>query len=654
MGRSSTTGLPFLVGRQDAGNFTYHRKLPEDLGSMVAGRIDLPWTLTRRDLTGAPTVKISLKTGDLKTARDRWAVVHPQVEALVRIGEVRLQMKRGGDPSSPLPVGTLGTDDIRRLAGQVRHDVLAADDATWDPGYSSPLGDIIAELSARSGARLRRSDAERAAQTVLARSAAATMATRDLAALDRSTGEGDLDVPDAVIADIVRAGAMAVPGRLPDETTAILLGAVTRRDAIPSDVEALLNENGITLPRDHPDRRALALAMLRAKVEAYRIVEARLGGAPDETPERPARLETAPVENGKPLSEMRTRWIGLYKPGTKAIDDNGLYVGRFIEMFGDLPVTAITRKMVRTYRDALEKSARDMPREVRAMTFREQLAWAEARPKVPRLSPQTVNRKGVGSISACMRAAMADDVVSANPCSNLDLKVTVQDKVRRLPYSLEDLVKIFETPVYTAEQRRWVAGGGEAAFWMPIIALYAGARLEEIGQLLCADIRQDDGIDYFDFIDLSDDVAADGHVKRLKTENARRNVPVHPELVALGFMRYVAAMRAKGAKRLFPDLKSYRGRLTHNWSKWWARHTDIHVTKNPSKVFHSFRHKFIDRWKNQMLDRTVLKAVVGHSSGDVTDKYGESVALSTRYGEICRLTYPGLDMALVRGNYRFG
>jgi hypothetical protein len=81
MGRSNTTGLPFVVGRPDAGNFTYHRKLPDGIGPLVAGRIDMPWMSNARDLEGRPTITISLKTGDLKTARERWADLHPQTSS---------------------------------------------------------------------------------------------------------------------------------------------------------------------------------------------------------------------------------------------------------------------------------------------------------------------------------------------------------------------------------------------------------------------------------------------------------------------------------------------------------------------------------------------------------------------------------------------
>jgi integrase len=328
-------------------------------------------------------------------------------------------------------------------------------------------------------------------------------------------------------------------------------------------------------------------------------------------------------------------------------------------MFGNLPAIEVTRPMIREFRDAIATCARNMPRTVRAMTFKEQLAWSAERPNVKKLSRRTVNRKGIGSMSACMHAAIMDEIRADNPCSKQDLPLRKSDKVVRLPYSLEDLIKIFGTRVYTEEQKRWVGGAGEAAFWIPLIALFAGARLEEIGQLLCSDIQMEEGIHFFDLMDLSDEDEDEynkderHHVKKLKTSDARRRVPIHPQLVELGFLDYVAVMCSQGRRSLFPNLKEYRGRMTHNWSKWWARHTDLFVTTSPSKVFHSLRHKFIDRMRNQMLNRDVLKAIVGHSNGDTTDHYGESISLESRYEELVKLTYPGLDLSHVKANYRF-
>jgi hypothetical protein len=50
---------------------------------------------------------------------------------------------------------------------------------------------------------------------------------------------------------------------------------------------------------------------------------------------------------------MRERWVKDKRPKQKQIDDNARYVGRFIELYGDLPVDQITAKRVRAFSDTL-------------------------------------------------------------------------------------------------------------------------------------------------------------------------------------------------------------------------------------------------------------------------------------------------------------
>jgi integrase len=131
----------------------------------------------------------------------------------------------------------------------------------------------------------------------------------------------------------------------------------------------------------------------------------------------------------------------------------------------------------------------------------------------------------------------------------------------RLPYDTTDLQRIFSRPVYT-EAYRPLGGGGEAAYWLPLLGLFTGARLEELGQARVVDVKEAEGIH---FLDISD--AGEG--KSVKTASSRRRVPIHPELERLGFLDYVEERKRAKDARLFPILKqnSY-GRWTPNWSKW--------------------------------------------------------------------------------------
>ena len=72
---------------------------------------------------------------------------------------------------------------------------------------------------------------------------------------------------------------------------------------------------------------------------------------------------------------------------------------------------------------------------------------------------------------------------------------------------------------------------------------------------------------------------------------------------------FVARRRVAGYVRLFPELEHYRGRCTKNWSRYWARLTDRHVTDRKDKAFHSFRHTFTRKLRHARVAETTIKAL---------------------------------------------
>lgn len=91
----------------------------------------------------------------------------------------------------------------------------------------------------------------------------------------------------------------------------------------------------------------------------------------------------------------------------------------------------------------------------------------------------------------------------------------------------------------------------EAAFWLPLISLYTGCRLNKGAQILTEDVREEHGIPY---ILVKPDSATGRSVK----DGKRRRVPIHPDLVKMGLLYYVAKMKQEGHVQLFPELKVTR------------------------------------------------------------------------------------------------
>jgi integrase len=70
------------------------------------------------------------------------------------------------------------------------------------------------------------------------------------------------------------------------------------------------------------------------------------------------------------------------------------------------------------------------------------------------------------------------------------------------------------------------------ARWAALIGLYTGARASEVGQLLTVDIFEEDGVPCLRISD-------EGEHQKVKTDVSLRTIPIHPDLLALGFLDWV-------------------------------------------------------------------------------------------------------------------
>lgn len=88
----------------------------------------------------------------------------------------------------------------------------------------------------------------------------------------------------------------------------------------------------------------------------------------------------------------------------------------------------------------------------------------------------------------------------------------------------------------------------DAWYWLPLMLPLYGGRSSELAGLALAEVHEGDPIPYF-LIDYTED-------RPLKTIQSIRKLPIHPELIRLGFTDYMTQMRAAGCTMLFPEMKS--------------------------------------------------------------------------------------------------
>lgn len=351
----------------------------------------------------------------------------------------------------------------------------------------------------------------------------------------------------------------------------------------------LLEAEGLSMPLDRRSWNQLLLALLKQNAETSRKLAALAHGEPLELPEVPP-----PAKDPVRLGRLVDGWARQQHVVEKSIWSTRNAISRFESLCGELGVDEIAPAHVRQFRD--------------------HLLQAES------LAAKTT-KTYLGFLKTLVQYAMDEDIVRLPRNPFVGVKVgRICDKSRRKirrSFTSGELEQLFRSKVFTTGYRPRAAIG-EAAFWLPLLGLFTGARLEELAQLQVGDVRAIDGR-WFIAIH-----AHDGE-HHLKNEASWRLVPLHREVLAAGLVDYVAALRESGVTRLFPALKPDRfGKLSFGFSKWFGRYMDHCGLTDSSLDFHCLRATFKDICRLAGVPEDVHDALTGHA--------GEGRHVSRGYG----------------------
>ncbi len=224
----------------------------------------------------------------------------------------------------------------------------------------------------------------------------------------------------------------------------------------------------------------------------------------------------------------------------------------------------------------------------------------------------------------------------------------------RTAYEIEDLRALFNSPLYTGcrnDEYGFNRPGPNrpkrGRFWLPLLGLFTGARAGELCQLRAQDVRATDaGTPYLS-------ICNDEEWMSVKTRNAIRDVPVHPELVKLGFLEFVGQCRRSGNGALFPEMLIEGRKPSYRFSKLYRTFRKAVGVDGNNVDFHSFRHT-----ARQALRRADLFREAGHRADEkIDDVFGwsDGKGMASRYGgdypidELAKLValieYPDLDLS---------
>ncbi len=435
--------------------------------------------------------------------------------------------------------------------------------------------------------------------------------------------------------------------QLPSATAALAKGDITH---VRLALDELLDVFQINLDRKSLAYRQLGMAVLGAHVRALKDVERRNAGEPIETPAHTYGPLSSPV-SGSTLRNAVEGWQKERPRPAGTVHEYKRAVEMFIELHGDLPVAEIKKTHAREFREAVQQVPQRRVGALRTATLPEMSAWGHKHPSVPKVSAGTVNKQ-LGALQAIagwadQNGVIPDDIAWSNPFSKMKVE---EEQSERTSFETTELQLLFAAPVFTKHQYP-MGARGPAAFWLPLLALFTGARQAELAGLTVENV-QTDAETSTPLLYIAPQVSRG---KRLKTASSQRVIAVHPHLVKLGFLEFVDDVRQREGDKawLFPLVAPDKGRSgVAAYSKWFGRYLRKQGVSDTAKVFHSFRHSVNDALRRGRVDEELRKALVGHAHSSRVD-YGAKQML-TRWGAaalkdaVSKISYPGLDLSRVR------
>ena len=242
--------------------------------------------------------------------------------------------------------------------------------------------------------------------------------------------------------------------------------------------------------------------------------------------------------------------------------------------------------------------------------------------------PKTVQDSDLVALKAIFQHAVDNRRLATNPA--LGVRVKVPKKLRRKGYSDEGAARILRAALAHERRPREGAKIAAAKRWVPWLCAFTGARVGEITQLRRNDIQKQHGI-------WTVRVSPEAGTQKSREE---REVPLHPQLITLGFINFVQAS-ADGYLFINATSKAdYRGswKAANNRLGEFTRNI---VREERVSAMHGWRHRFITLCRRRGVDSELRRKITGHVGNSVDeDHYGAAEGL---YREICKL--PNYDLS---------
>lgn len=282
----------------------------------------------------------------------------------------------------------------------------------------------------------------------------------------------------------------------------------------------------------------------------------------------------------------------------------------FQGLVGNKPVDAISGTDCRQFLDDIRHwpaNATKRP-EFREKTVKQVVAWARAHNEAveqgktdgERLGPsQHSLNKHKQRLSVFLNWVVKNGHIQRSPLEGVRWTKSDEAKTGR-PFTQEELADIFAPSAFKPWSEKY-----PHRFWVPLIALYTGARVNEISQLYVADLEDVSGI----YV-MRVDKRFPG--QKVKSKAGKRLVPLVPALVNLGLRAYVEDVKKVGHARLFPTLPNDGNGFGKQMTKQFGAYLKTLGIGGSGEGMHSFRHHMATYLNRLNVHDGAIRQVVGH------------------------------------------
>ena len=353
------------------------------------------------------------------------------------------------------------------------------------------------------------------------------------------------------------------------------------------------------------------------------LTESLMKDEPNNNSTTSDELPYLPIAGGLLSSNIKT-FIDRKKVEGKSIKEIGSdnkILEEFVEIVGDFDFSRVTKKEVSYYIDVQTKLPpnRKKSQKYRDLTIKQVMELNLSQKETQ--TPQNINKR-LSKLSVFGNWGVRQGLLLTNPFSGMKFLVKKQPN-RRQPFTTDDLKKILKPETYL----NWTinfehpykihkVNNKLPYYWVFLLGIFSGMRTNEMCQLRCSDIRKEKNI-WFMFVEDSENT-------KVKTESSIRKIPLHPQLIELGFIDYVGNLRKKKKTRVFWELREDRDGFASKVSRHYNEKflPAIGVWEKHKKVLYCTRHTFINKLYSEKVDENVIKTLVGHEKEFTMKHYG--------------------------------